>query len=215
MFSIANIVEYFNHLGTAGSTLLLALVGSGAWLFQKFASYLLWEFTRRGRIIEIANALKSEITDLKSGIEREFTHENRQEILAKLDQLAREKKPRALMLAATDDNFIFDSLKQEFSKLPLSALSSVLAFYNANKLFLETYKRQATELFAKSSLDDQKLVVNENFQDAEACKTTSLIAIKSLEKIVSRNYLVLMLIAVGLAFFAVWILQLVQLNIRI
>ena len=91
----------------------------------------------------------------------------------------------------------------------------MLAFYNANKLFLETYKRQATELFAKSSLDDQKLVVNENFQDAEACKTTSLIAIKSLEKIVSRNYLVLMLIAVGLAFFAVWILQLVQLNIRI
>ncbi len=117
------------------------------------------------------------------------------------------------MLAATDDNFIFESVKQELSKLPLSALGSVLAFYNANGLFLESYKRQATDLFAKSSLEDQKIIVGENYKDADSCKLTSKAAVRELEFVVAKNYLAIALIICALALSAFWIFDFLQMHL--
>jgi hypothetical protein len=169
----------------------VALVGAAAWYFKLIIQFLVGSYQRRTREIELVQAIRAEISTLYQSHEKEFREETLRATHDLLDRLENAGQSRPLVTNDTTEQFVFSSLKNDFTSLPSSTIDAVVEFYTVNNLFDSSYRNQSHETFKTLELETKKKIVDEVHELAQLCVNSGKNACEKLDASVRLNSILL------------------------
>lgn len=190
MIEVYSVFDYISKVPGALGALVLVVAGSSAWLFQRYASFLVQTYSRRARETELASAVRSEIEILIKYYEQEFTNDALKKTFATIESMHTKPpsiEPRPLVTAAARDTIVFDNIKSDLTQLPRGTISSVVKFYTLNAVFDSSYNNQGTELFRELNEATKKDVVNEVYECAKECIVSGREAVEKIQYATDLN----------------------------
>jgi hypothetical protein len=177
VISISTILSQLNGLNNIGSGLLLGITGAFTWLIQKYFSFLTAAWSSQSEANELAGAIRADISTTIDNYRASFTPEGLEKSKKLVEEMHKQKKPRAMLLASTSDNFVYEAMRKDFTKLPANVFGPVTAYYTADQLFDACYKLLATQEFVRAPLDAKKKSIDDNYEASQEAIAKGDIAI--------------------------------------
>ena len=169
IISISTLLSQLNSLTNIASALLLAVIGAGTWLGQKYFSFITDTWIKKSNANETAQAILADIQTTRTNYVATFTNESFERSKNAITEMHRLRKLRPLLMASTSDNYIYELVRKDFSRLPSNVLKPIIAFYTSDQLFDSCYKLLGSQEFAKSPKSVMIKSLQENY---DACKET-------------------------------------------